>query len=81
MGGIHTETTSQSSRPPPVKCEACGKILEGDAYTVSITLTSPDAGCLHTVEALVCNEACGKKYMLRVKHTLMLNDLKVDRVM
>jgi len=63
-----------------MKCEVCGKVLGKEPFMVSVNLLNTSEDFQKTIEAPVCDEACAKKYMLKVRNTLIVGNLKVDEV-
>ena len=63
-----------------MKCEACGKVLGKDPFMVSVNLLNTEVEFQKTIEAPVCDEACAKRFMLTVRRTLIVGNLKVDEV-
>jgi len=63
-----------------MKCEMCGKVLGKEPFMVSVNLLNTDESFQKTIEAPVCDEKCAKRYMLKVRSTLIMGNLRVDEV-
>jgi hypothetical protein len=63
-----------------MKCEMCGNVLGKEPFMVSVNLLNTEIDFQKTIEAPVCDEVCAKKYMLKVRSTLIVGNLKVDEV-
>lgn len=77
MGGIHTEAPAPSNGPAPLRCQECGKVLESTPFTVTINLVNPQMEFQGTIEVPVCDEECGRRFMFRVKDTMMMRNPRV----
>lgn len=63
-----------------MKCEMCGKVLGKEPFMVTVNLLNTSEDFQKTIEGPVCDEVCAKKYMLKVRSTLIVGNLRVDEV-
>jgi len=60
-----------------MKCQECGKALGDEPFMLTVGLLNADANFQRSIQVPVCDEDCARRYMLKVKDTLMMSNLKV----
>lgn len=60
-----------------MRCAECGKVIVGQPRTVTISLSNPTGNYNGLVEAFVCDDDCGRRYMFRIKNLVIVPGIKM----